>query len=93
MGEKNELDQEQQPAFEILASNFVLGFVDEALQPDIQSAESKKNRKALMTLARRSLPVHQKPLCMFITGPAGAGKCKSIRFITKSGIFSSHFPF
>jgi pantothenate kinase-related protein Tda10 len=31
--------------------------------------------KGLLQLARKSED-NEKPLCMFITGPAGAGKCK-----------------
>jgi pantothenate kinase-related protein Tda10 len=32
--------------------------------------------KGLLQLARKNKDL-EKPLCVFITGPAGAGKCKS----------------
>jgi hypothetical protein len=64
---KNEgLDDDQQTAFEVLAAKHVFPFSHEAI---IKTAN-------LLQLARINQDI-QKLLCMFITGPAGAGKCKS----------------
>lgn len=77
-GKNSKLDPEQQTAFEVLASTFVLGFLDEAYDITSQSTTSKENYKALEKLARRKDRHSSEPLIMFITGPAGAGKCKSL---------------
>ena len=72
------LDEEQQTAFEILASTYVLSFYDEAKVEKINPekfAEFIERRSGLSKLARQKTNKEQ-PLCMFITGPAGAGKCK-----------------
>jgi hypothetical protein len=79
-GENDGLDSEQQTAFEILAATYVLSFYDEAIVLVSANTDSyeefieKKN--GLRKLARRNSD-NENPLCMFITGPAGAGKCKS----------------
>ena len=74
-GKEAKLDAEQQTAFEILAATYVLTFYDEAIHiPTMNDEEFKKQKKSLCTLARRQLTL-DKPLRMFITGPAGAGKC------------------
>jgi hypothetical protein len=65
-------------AFEILAATYVLMFSDEAIIDATNSETSNAfdvRVKGLLQLARKS-EVIEKPLCMFITGPAGAGKCK-----------------
>ena len=76
------LDGGQQTAFEILAATYVLTFYDEANdnldEKEDQDASTERSKK-LQTLARRQsthaiLP--NEPLRMFVTGPAGAGKCK-----------------
>jgi hypothetical protein len=78
-GKNDGLDEEQQTAFEILAAMYVLSFYDEATlestNPETSSAFNEK-KKGLCILARRNTDSDD-PLCMFITGPAGAGKCKS----------------
>jgi pantothenate kinase-related protein Tda10 len=76
---KNEvLDDDQQTAFEILAATYVLMFSDQAII-DTTNSETLNafnvRVKGLLQLARKSEDI-EKPLCMFITGPAGAGKCK-----------------
>ena len=77
-GENEGLDDDQQTAFEILAATYVLTFSDEAT---IDATNSKtliafdENVKGLLELARKNKNI-ETPLCMFITGPAGAGKCK-----------------
>jgi hypothetical protein len=78
-GENEGLGDDQQMAFEILAATYVLTFSDEAIIDDMNSETSNvfdKRVKGLMQLARKDKDI-EIPLCMFITGPAGAGKCKS----------------
>jgi hypothetical protein len=78
-GKNNGLDDEQQTGFEILAAMYVLSFYDEAIVEGItdESYEEFIERKnGLCKLAQRNVESDE-PLCMFITGPAGAGKCKS----------------
>ena len=73
---KANLDTEQQTAFEIMASTYVLTFINEA-EPDTEDAtEVEEQRKCLQKLARHEDDA-SKPLCLFVTGPAGAGKCES----------------
>ena len=77
-GENDGLDLGQQTAFEILAATYVLSFYDEA-RVDVTISDTyesfAKRKDGLSKLARRK-PGNEDPLCMFITGPAGAGKCK-----------------
>jgi pantothenate kinase-related protein Tda10 len=57
---------------------YVLSFYDEAtLESTITETSIAFNKKkhGLCKLARRNID-NDDPLCMFITGPAGAGKCK-----------------
>jgi hypothetical protein len=79
-GENDGLEGEQQTAFEVLAATYVLSFYDEAT-PEAANTESygqfTGKKKGLRLLARRN-PDKEEPLVMFITGPAGAGKCKCI---------------
>ena len=70
-----ELDAEQHTAFEILAATYVLTFYDEATHNKSDDKKFRKNKQGLEELARRKM-TRDKPLRMFITGPAGAGKCK-----------------
>ncbi len=77
-GENEGLDGDQQTAFEILAATYVLSFYDEAIVEATNSVtyeEFVERKNGLCQLARRDTN-NEKPLCMFITGPAGAGKCK-----------------
>jgi hypothetical protein len=78
-GENEGLDDDQQTAFEILAATYVLTFCDEA-SIGTKNLESSnvfdERKKGLLQLARKD-EHNETPLCMFITGPAGAGKCKS----------------
>jgi len=80
-GQNERLDDDQQTAFEILAATYVLSFSDEAIIDAMSSETSnvvfEERRKVLLQLARKSAD-SDSPLCMFVTGPAGAGKCKSI---------------
>lgn len=73
-GKSRKLDPEQMVAFEVLASTFVLDFIEEAEFPELQSISSKENTNALRKLARMDRRPERVPLVMFITGPAGAGK-------------------
>jgi hypothetical protein len=78
-GENEGLDGEQQTAFEILAARYVLSFYEEAISQTSNYETYTafvENKKKLYQLTRRD-PKDKKPLIMFITGPAGAGKCKS----------------
>jgi hypothetical protein len=70
-GKKDGLDTNQQIAFEILAATYVLTFHEDAT-----GADTLQEREALKCLARHR-PNKNEKLRMFITGPAGAGKCKS----------------
>ena len=78
-GENEKLDLEQQTAFEIVTASYILTFYNEAncnggiTHDDVDYI---KRIKDLHTLARRSDP--RKKLRMFVTGPAGAGKCKNL---------------
>jgi hypothetical protein len=80
-GQNERLDEDQKTAFEILAATYILSFSDEAAI-DGMSAETSnvifdERVKGLHQLARGKEDT-ERPLCMFITGPAGAGKSKSI---------------
>jgi hypothetical protein len=79
---KNEgLDKEQQTAFEILAAMHVLSLYDDMIVEDsnLEDYEAFIERKnGSGKLARQNMDTEE-PLCIFITGPAGAGKCKSRR--------------
>jgi hypothetical protein len=80
-GENDGLDAEQQTAFEILAATYVLSFYDDATTATVDSENYQafnEGEKHLNKLARREFQ-NGNPLVMFITGPAGAGKCKSKR--------------
>ena len=72
------LDAEQQVAFEILAVTYVLTFYDEAdnnlaVETEVEFMEKKAR---LMQLVRQDPTTKTPPLRLFVTGPAGAGKCK-----------------
>jgi hypothetical protein len=69
------LDAEQQCAFEILASVYVLTFYNEVKSGE-QDDEFLDRKKKLCKLARKDETTND-PLRMFVTGPAGAGKCKN----------------
>ena len=70
-----ELDLEQFTAFEILAATYVLSFYNEA-EMDTQDLQTfRENKKHLEELAQYGM-TNGDPLRMFVTGPAGAGKCK-----------------
>jgi len=78
-GLKEQLDTEQQTAFEILAATYVLTFYEGATyQNGEEDASYLENITQLCVLARRKM-TEPTPLRMFITGPAGAGKCKLLR--------------
>ena len=76
------LDSEQQTAFEILAAIYVLTFHDDARENIVDVLEKsnyEKNKEKLEKLARTQLRYtvcKDEPLRMFVTGPAGAGKCE-----------------
>jgi hypothetical protein len=71
------MDAEQQVAFEILVATYVLTFYDEAENTLADGSEDDTiiNRERLLEPARKD-PKSKTPLRMFVTGPAGAGKCK-----------------
>jgi hypothetical protein len=75
-GKNSGLDREQQIAFETLAATYVLTFYEEADRSADNNEDAYQERmKPLRRLARRNLS-KEKPLRLFVTGPAGAGKCK-----------------
>ena len=67
-------DAEQQLAFEILASTYVLSFLNEAEKDHTPTPELMDEIESLQQLARQK--DQNQPMVLFITGPAGAGKCK-----------------
>jgi hypothetical protein len=69
-GKQDGLDKNQQIAFEILVATYVLTFHEDAT-----GTETLQERQTLKCLARQR-PNKNEKLRMFITGPAGAGKCK-----------------
>ena len=78
-GRNAKLDTEQEIAFQIMAATYVLTFIEEAVE-DCKLKETKteflKRKKQLELLARRQEGRKNGPPRIFITGPAGAGKCK-----------------
>ena len=64
------LDTNQQIAVEIMIATYILTFYENAEGDDVLD-----QMEGLKRLARRK-PNNCETLCMFITGPAGAGKCK-----------------
>ena len=72
------LDKEQEVAFHILAATYVLTFLDEAIE-DTEENDIKEQfrtrKKGLEVLARKNRKQNG-PVRLFVTGPAGAGKCK-----------------
>ena len=91
-GKNAKLDPEQQIAFEILAATFVLGFLDEAEGVSEMSDTTATNKAGLEALARRGILYKNEPLCAYITGPAGAGKCKStvIQWTLRTIVCATH---
>ena len=81
-GKIAKLDREQQTAYEILAATYVLSFYEEAeenLATEQEKQAHLKRKSELRKLARRrnmSRLMLDQPLRMFVTGPAGAGKCE-----------------
>jgi len=69
-GIKERLDKEQQMAFEIVVATFVLGF----FESDAITTSTEQMVVDLKCLARKTKNPNR-PMVLFITGPAGAGKC------------------
>ena len=70
------LDEEQQIAFQVLVATYVLTFYEEAERRENEDEEAYSERmQPLRDLARREM-TKKDPLRLFVTGPAGAGKCK-----------------
>ena len=80
-GVSNGLDEEQQKAFEILTATFVLTFIDDVMNGDSdvpfteEASTLLQSKEELEHLAQTNKRKN-KPLRMFLTGPAGAGKCE-----------------
>lgn len=75
-GTQNKLDLGQQHAFEVLCATVILTFVDDSIKGELDNdliRELHKSREALSDLSRESCR-GEKPLRLFLTGPAGAGK-------------------
>ena len=72
------LDTEQEIAFQILAATYVLTFLEEAEDDCNQNQKESllKRKKQLQILARKK-EGESRPVRLFVTGPAGAGKCES----------------
>jgi hypothetical protein len=84
------LDDDQQCAFEILVANYVLSFSEDAKQNDNENATAFHDRvQTLCQLGRRNVN-SSVPLCMFVTGPAGAGKCKCFASETTRILDTAH---
>ena len=71
-----QLDIEQQTAFEILVATYVLTFYEDAKNSEGNDAGQFLLRKEELHVLTRQGKYFGKPLRMFVTGPAGAGKCK-----------------
>ena len=70
---KNEgLDEQQQIAFQIMTAAYVLTFYDEATDRELINDEFTRNINGLKLLSRQR---GETPSRLFVTGPAGAGKC------------------
>ena len=75
-GSRANLDENQQSAFEMMAAVFVLSFIDDAdldVDPSLQTIQVQYD---LNNLARTTND--GRPMCLFVTGPAGSGKCMYI---------------
>ena len=81
-GKLAKLDPQQQTAFEILVATYILTF-HEDWDDDIPANPNLIDQtKSLKKLARRPLDdTEDKPLRLFVTGPAGAGKSKSHKWL------------
>ena len=71
-----QLDTEQQTAFEILVATYVLTFYEDAKNSAGNDMEQFLLQKEELYVLTRQGKYFGKPLRMFVTGPAGAGKCK-----------------
>ena len=71
-----QLDTEQQTAFEILVATYVLTFYEDAKSSEGTHAGQFLLRKEELYVLTRQGKYFGKPLRMFVTGPAGARKCK-----------------
>ena len=76
-GQMEKLDPEQQVAFEILAATYVLTFYNDSSQdlPETAFRPFEEQKVQLKRFARQT-ENSRTPLRLFVTGPAGAGKCK-----------------
>ena len=89
-GVSKRLDLDQQTAFEILVADFVLSFVNDSVNTvpvdrrEEEIPQLLEEQKMLQDLAQVSSR-QGKPLRMFLTGPAGAGKCKYTSPVDLSG--------
>ena len=81
-GFSRKLDLDQQTAFEILTATFVLTFIDDtmenAMAENVDASELRelKAEKERLELLAQKNHRDSAPLVLFITGPAGAGKCE-----------------
>ena len=71
-----QLDSKQQTAFEILAATYVLTFYEDTTNNAENDGRQFLLRKDELYLLTRQGKYIGKPLRMFVTGPAAAGKCK-----------------
>lgn len=78
-GHWNDLDEEQQTAYEIMTATYVLTFMEEAHHDTECNGEFQDQIDCLRKLSRKRPDDGSKPLRLFVTGPAGAGKCKFSR--------------
>ena len=79
-GRKANLDNAQQTAFQIMAATFVLTFLDDMDIDETVSNLLHQQKTWLQRLARidRQPRTRTGPTRLFVTGPAGAGKCKFV---------------
>ena len=77
-GTSSGLDTEQQVAFEIMVATYVLSFLTEAGRDEDVSDLTESQERCLRKFARQKEPRETalSPLRLFVTGPAGAGKCE-----------------
>ena len=91
-GRKAKLDTNQQTAFQILSATFVLTFVDDMEIDEVASQRLREQQTLLRRLARidRQPETKSGPTRLFVTGPAGAGKCTFAVLSTLMALHKSH---
>ena len=75
-GRENGLDKEQQMAFELIVGTYILSFFEHLHYDIVDMTNLLEEEKNLKSMVRYKIDLG--PMRLFITGPAGSGKCKLI---------------